>query len=103
MGLTTWIMIAVLILSIIGLGWQTFLLGVFKGGEKVINSNPEIKNATENVKQYIVNIIKRASEELITNDTINNQSYSPTIQSGEKERKQNIHTVELVNYDLPAI
>jgi hypothetical protein len=103
MGLTTWLIIAVLILSIIGLGWQTFLLGVFKGGEKVINSNPEIKNATENVKQYIVNIIKRASEELITNDTINNQSYSPTIQSEEKERKQNIHTVELVNYDLPTI
>ena len=103
MGLTTWIIIAVLILSIIGLGWQTFLLGVFKGGEKVINSNPEIKNATENVKQYIVNIIKRASEELITNDTINNQSYSPTIQSEEKERKQNINTAELVNYDLPTI
>ena len=103
MGLTTWIIIAVLILSIIGLGWQTFLLGVFKGGEKVINSNPEIKNATENVKQYIVNIIKRASEELITNDTINNQSYSPTIQSEEKERKQNINTAELVDYDLPTI
>ena len=46
MGLTTWIMIAILILSIIGLGWQTFVLGVFKGGEKIINSNPEIKNAT---------------------------------------------------------
>jgi hypothetical protein len=104
MGLTTWIIIAVLILSVIGLGWQTFVLGVFKGGEKIINSNPEIKNATENVKQYIVNIIKRASQELMTNgSTINNQSYSPTIQGEEKERKQKIHTIELVSYDLPIL
>jgi hypothetical protein len=72
MGLTTWIIIAILILSIVGLGWQTFVLGVFKGGEKIINSNPEIKNATQEVKQYIVNIIKGASEQLITNGTVSN-------------------------------
>ena len=41
MGLFTWIIIAVLILSIIGLGWQTFVVGVFKGGEKIIDGNPE--------------------------------------------------------------
>jgi hypothetical protein len=79
MGLTTWIIICILILSIVGLGWQTFVLGVFKGGEKIINSNPEIKNATQKVKQYIVNIIKGTSEELITNGTISNQLYSATI------------------------
>jgi Tfp pilus assembly protein PilO len=79
MGLTTWIIICILILSIVGLGWQTFVLGVFKGGEKIINSNPEIKNATQKVKQYIVNIIKGISEELITNGTISNQLYSATI------------------------
>jgi hypothetical protein len=79
MGLTTWIIICILILSIVGLGWQTFVLGVFKGGEKIINSNPEIKNATQKVKQYIVNIIKGTSKELITNGTINNQLYSATI------------------------
>jgi hypothetical protein len=50
-------------LSIIGLWWQTFVLGVFKGGEKLINNNPEIKNLTQKVKQYIVNIIKGASKE----------------------------------------
>jgi hypothetical protein len=79
MGLTTWIIICILILTIVGLGWQTFVLGVFKGGEKIINSNPEIKNATQKVKQYIVNIIKGISEELITNGTISNQLYSATI------------------------
>src|SRR5215212_179268 len=103
MGLTTWIMIAILILFIIGLGWQTFVLGVFKGGEKIINSNLEIKNATENVRQYIVNIIKRASEELITNGTINNQSYSAGIQNDEKERKEKIYRIELFNYYLPRL
>jgi hypothetical protein len=81
MGMATWIMSAILILSIIGLGWQTFVLGVFKGGEKIINSTPEIKNATQKIKQYIVNIIKNASEELIINGTIKNQSYSAIIQS----------------------
>ena len=81
MGLFTWIIIAVLILSIIGLGWQTFVVGVFKGGEKIIDSNPEIKNATQKVKQYIINIIKNASEELIENNTISNQLSSGTIQN----------------------
>lgn len=91
MGLFIWIIIAVLILSIIGLGWQTFVVGVFKGGEKIIDSNPEIKNATQKVKQYIINIIKNASEELIENNTISNQSSSSTIQSEEegKETKKN--------------
>jgi hypothetical protein len=79
MGLTTWIIICILILSIVGLGWQTFVLGVFKGGERIINSNPEIKNATQKAKQYIVNIIKGTSEELITNGTISNQLYFATI------------------------
>ena len=97
MGLFIWIIIAVLILSIIGLGWQTFVVGVFKGGEKIINSNPEIKNITQKVKQYIINIIKNASEEVIENGTISNQSSSDTIQSEEEEgNKQKLHLIELV-------
>jgi hypothetical protein len=102
MGLFTWIIIAVLILSIIGLGWQTFVVGVFKGGEKIIDSNPEIKNATQKVKQYIINIIKNASEELIENNTISNQSSSSTIQSEEEGegKKEKLHIIELVIYYL---
>jgi uncharacterized phage-like protein YoqJ len=79
MGLTKWIIIAILILSIVVLGWKTFVLGVFKGGEKIINSNPKIKNATQKVKQYIANIIEGAFEQLITNGTISNQSYHAKI------------------------
>jgi uncharacterized membrane protein len=103
MGLFTWIIIAVLILSIIGLGWQTFVGGVFKGGEKIINSNPEIKNVTQKVKQYIINIIKNAPDELIENNTISNQSSSGTIQSEEEEgNKEKLHIIELVIY-YPSI
>ena len=102
MGLFTWIIIAVMILSIIGLGWQTFVVGVFKGGEKIINSNPEIKNVTQKVKQYIINIIKNASQELIENNTITNLSSSGTIQSEEGEvNKEKLHLIELIiNYPL---
>ena len=102
MGLLIWIIIAVLILSIIGLGWQTFVVGVFKGGEKIINSNPEIKNVTQKVKQYIINIIKNASQELIENNTITNLSSSGTIQSEEGEvNKEKLHLIELIiNYPL---
>ena len=102
MGLLIWIIIAVLILSVIGLGWQTFVAGVFKGGEKIINSNPEIKNVTQKVKQYIINIIKNASQELIENNTITNLSSSGTIQSEEGEvNKEKLHLIELIiNYPL---
>ena len=100
MGLFIWIIIAVLILSVIGLGWQTFVAGVFKGGEKIINSNPEIKNVTQKVKQYIINIIKNASQELIENNTITNLSSSGTIQSEEEGEgnKEKLHIIELVIY-----
>jgi anionic cell wall polymer biosynthesis LytR-Cps2A-Psr (LCP) family protein len=87
MGLVTWITIVVLILAIIGLGWHTFVSGVFKGAEKIINGNPEIKNITEKAKQYIVNVTKNASEELIDN-TIG-EKQSSTTQSKEEEEKQN--------------
>jgi nitrogen fixation/metabolism regulation signal transduction histidine kinase len=76
---------------------------MFKGGEKIINSNPEIKNVTQKVKQYIINIIKNASEELIENNTISNQSSSGTIQSEEEEgNKEKLHIIELVIY-YPSI
>jgi uncharacterized membrane protein len=102
MGLTTLILISVLILSIIGLGWQTFISGVFKGGEKIINSTPEIKKVTQKVKQYIVNIIEKTSEDLINNGTVTNQSYSTTSQSEENEQEnkgENIYKIEIVRYN----
>ena len=88
MGILTWIIIAVLILSIIGLGWQTFVLGVFKGGEKIINSTPEIKSIAEKAKQYIIDGSKNSSEGLIDNNTMNvNQSFSQSNNKTENETR----------------
>jgi hypothetical protein len=96
MGILTWIIIAVLILSIIGLGWQTFVLGVFKGGEKIINSSPEIKNIAEKAKQYIIGGSKNSTEGLIDNNTMNsNQSFSQSINRTENAS----HTRELLAYN----
>ena len=96
MGILTWIIIAVLILSVIGLGWQTFVLGVFKGGEKIINSSHEIKNIAEKAKQYIIGGSKNSTEGLIDNNTMNsNQSFSQSINRAENAS----HTRELLAYN----
>jgi hypothetical protein len=56
MGLLTWILLAVLILAVIGIGWNAFISGVFRGTEKIINSNPTVKNLTKDAKRFINNI-----------------------------------------------
>ncbi|MDP8941783.1 MAG: hypothetical protein M3M84_04505 [Thermoproteota archaeon] len=66
------IVISVLILANIGLGWQVFISGVFKGAEKIISSTPVLENVSGKAKQYIVNITKNASEELIDNSVLSN-------------------------------
>jgi uncharacterized membrane protein len=66
------IIISVLILANIGLGWQVFISGVFKGAEKIISSTPVLENVSGKAKQYIVNITKNASEELIDNSVLSN-------------------------------
>jgi hypothetical protein len=44
-GLITWIIIGVVILAIIGLGWQTFFSGIIQGAQKV-GQNPIVQNLT---------------------------------------------------------
>ena len=66
------IIISVLILANIGLGWQVFISGVFKGAEKIVRSTPVLENVSGKAKQYIVNITKNASEELIDNSVLSN-------------------------------
>ena len=58
MGLITWIVIAIIILAIIGIGWQAFISGVFKGAKKLgITANtPAIRNVTEKARQFINNV-----------------------------------------------
>jgi hypothetical protein len=53
MGLLSWIMIALVILSIIGQGWNVFISSVFKGIDKLLNvTSPIVKDLDKHVKQY---------------------------------------------------
>jgi len=52
MGLITWVVIAIVILAIIGLGWQTFFSGVWQGAQKV-GQIPLVQNLTREVKDKV--------------------------------------------------
>lgn len=56
MGLLTWVVIAIVILAIIGLGWQTFVSGVWQGAQKV-GQNPLVQNLTREVKDKVEDTI----------------------------------------------
>ncbi|MGA8843702.1 MAG: hypothetical protein WB511_08955 [Nitrososphaeraceae archaeon] len=70
MGFITIILVVVTILVIIGLGWQTFLKGIFNGAQKIINSSPELRNLTGEAKSYITNITENSTKNLL-NDLLN--------------------------------
>ncbi|HYT44358.1 MAG TPA: hypothetical protein VEP90_18665 [Methylomirabilota bacterium] len=60
MGVITWIVIAVIILAIMGLGWQTFFAGVKKGADKV-GLTSIMKNITDQAKQSFGGVVKNLS------------------------------------------
>jgi hypothetical protein len=64
MGLLTWIIIGVVILAIIGLGLGTFLSGVWQGAQEV-GSNPAVQNATGEAKEYIGNVTKNITNQIV--------------------------------------
>jgi hypothetical protein len=64
MGLITWIAVVVTILAIIGLGWNVFVSGVYKG-VKIIGNSSILKKMTEKAQQLVGNITKNGSEEKI--------------------------------------
>jgi Tfp pilus assembly protein PilO len=65
MGTLTLVILIIVVLAIIGLGWQVFVSGVFKGAEKIINTNPVLKNTTQEAKQYFGGIINNMSQGVI--------------------------------------
>jgi len=65
MGALTLVILIIVVLAIIGLGWQVFVSGVFKGAEKIINTNPILKNTTQEAKQYFGGIINNVSQGVI--------------------------------------
>jgi hypothetical protein len=61
MGLITWVVIAIVILAIIGLGWQMFFSGVWQGAQKV-GQNPLVQNLTSEVKDKVADAIPDSIE-----------------------------------------
>ena len=64
MGLFTWIMVAVVILAIVGLGWQTFFTGVSRGVEKIAGS-PIVRNVTDEAEEFVANATENAAREVV--------------------------------------
>jgi hypothetical protein len=54
MGLFSFILLLVIILAVIGLGWQMFSSGVIGGFEKAVDiGTPIIKNLTHEAKDHV--------------------------------------------------
>jgi hypothetical protein len=60
MGILTWIIVAIVILAVLGLGWDNFFAGVKKGADK-IGITSLIENATDSTTE----MAKKASREII--------------------------------------
>jgi hypothetical protein len=58
------ILAILVILAVVGLGWDTFLGGVKKGAEK-IGSLPEVKNLTNKAKTEFDSIIGNSTLDII--------------------------------------
>jgi hypothetical protein len=62
MGILTWIIVAIVILAVLGLGWDNFFAGVKRGADK-IGITSLIENATDSATE----MAKNTSREIIGN------------------------------------
>jgi hypothetical protein len=62
MGILTWIIVAIVILAVLGLGWDNFFAGVKRGADKV-----GISSLIENATNSATEMAKNASKEIIGN------------------------------------
>jgi hypothetical protein len=60
MGILVWIIVVIIILAIIGLGWDNFFAAVKKGADKI-----GITSIVENVTDNTIEIAKNASRDII--------------------------------------
>jgi flagellar basal body-associated protein FliL len=63
------IIVGVLILAIMGLGWQTFFGGVQKGAEKV-GITKAIKNITNDIQNSLGNIVSNTTKNVAIKDML---------------------------------
>ncbi len=59
------ILAILVILALVGLGWDTFFTGVKKGVEKIGNL-PEIKNITNKAKNEFDSIVRNSTADIVT-------------------------------------
>ena len=52
MGWITWVIVAVVVLVVLGIGVQAFLSGLWSGAQKV-SANPVVQNLTDNAKDFV--------------------------------------------------
>lgn len=64
MGLLTWVIVAVVIVLIIGIGVEAFFSGLISGAEK-LGANPVVKNATEEGKNFAKDTIQNATSGIV--------------------------------------
>jgi hypothetical protein len=62
MGILTWIIVAIVILAVLGLGWDNFFQGVKRGADKI-----GITSLIENATNSATEMAKNASREIIGN------------------------------------
>lgn len=62
MGTLTWIIVAIVILAVLGLGWDNFFAGVKRGADKI-----GITSLIENATNSATEMAKNASREIIGN------------------------------------
>ena len=62
MGILVWVVVAIVLLAILGLGWDTFFAGVKKGADKL-----GITSIVENATNSATEIAKNASRDIVGN------------------------------------
>ena len=60
MGILVWVVVAIVLLAILGLGWDTFFAGVKKGADKL-----GITSIVENATNSATEIAKNASRDIV--------------------------------------
>jgi uncharacterized membrane protein YqiK len=64
MGWLTWVIIAVVVLVILGIGVQAFLSGLWTGAQKV-GSNSIVQNLTGGAKDFAKESVRNATNNII--------------------------------------
>ena len=74
MGLLTWIVVAVVVLAVIGLGAGVFFSGLIRGAQ-IVGENPAVQNATQEAGEFVGDRVEISSNDVLI-ITTNQATYS---------------------------